>query len=1153
MRLRRSPYLTLVLSLFLSGLTALPSDGAEPTIQGVTPFTSYIQGVGNVWTGKIPTKVAFASNDFCEDLDFSIQGLLPIGVLSDRALGVKVEFEIWSDQGEKVAYDTVFSSSWNPAGPDTAVSISMPSNCAGKFTMLIRTIYETRTNGLLSSYLSDEKKLGVEFSGGRSLSNNVATVQTTKPYVAIINGVGEVWSANIPTAITLIDGSFSSRIQFQIDAILPYKILADRASGTSIEFEIWESTGKKIADDYFSSYNWSPITKNSLVDIYLGSEVGPGTYNLLVRTIYKTNTDGLLSSYLKTEFSQGITISGTARQKSTQPKILASSTYISNIAGVGAIWTGSLPKQVQLPDSSSSKLEFTIKGLLPIKELTDRALGVEVEFEIWSEKGWKVANKTIFSSDWNTRAPDTTVSMYMYSDRFNDPTTLRVITTYSTKTNGLLTSYLEDIANFPITVLGKSTTTSERGRTDKDYLYFGNVKQVGDIWKGAIPTEVTLPTSGYSKEIQFQIEGLIAYKTLASKSLGVQVEFEIWSDDGEKIGYETIYPSDWNPVGPKTLVRISLPSQNVSGVHTLLIRTIYETNTNGLQTSYWEGKTSQKLKVNGGNPTAYEEHRVLETVPMTASITGVGSIWSGSVPSKIALSSSTYASKINWQLQAILPYSVLADRSTGTEVEFEVWSKAGEKVMTEDISPYDWSPVGNKTLAKMNIWSTVVAGTYTMIVRTIYKTNSNGLLSQYLKDEKTFSFVVVESGKIGEAAYFGDMRLSQKSIPGIAARFSSNNKTSPILVTSKTPLTCDITNGDLLLLRKGNCVLVANQKGAGALYDSTPFEVEFEILSSPPSKILSISTQDSSEGIKATWSAPLSDEKITKYEIGFSASTAPDLQPATSSSYSEFVVKESTSETRFTISPERIYAFLRSNTQSANLRGFHFRISVRAVSDSGTAEFWAWNYITASNLNSLLWSKYPPYADLKVKEVEGKSYFSAIENPASSLRMTGRADNYSWRVAYAPAGSNFLQFAYDPKGKEFQNSKLSQIEISEALISLDKIKSEFPSGGGVLLTVIPRIGQQESLDSRGSGQSFSAEELLKLIDQAKAEAEAKAKAEAEAKAKAEAEAKAKAEAEAKAKAENSLKKVTITCIKGKILKKVTGINPKCPSGYKRKA
>lgn len=33
---------------------------------------------------------------------------------------------------------------------------------------------------------------------------------------------------------------------------------------------------------------------------------------------------------------------------------------------------------------------------------------------------------------------------------------------------------------------------------------------------------------------------------------------------------------------------------------------------------------------------------------------------------------------------------------------------------------------------------------------------------------------------------------------------------------------------------------------------------------------------------------------------------------------------------------------------------------------------------------------------------------------------------------------------------------------------------------------------------------------------------------------------------------NSLKKLTISCIKGKSVKKVTGSNPKCPSGYKIK-
>ena len=75
---------------------------------------------------------------------------------------------------------------------------------------------------------------------------------------------------------------------------------------------------------------------------------------------------------------------------------------------------------------------------------------------------------------------------------------------------------------------------------------------------------------------------------------------------------------------------------------------------------------------------------------------------------------------------------------------------------------------------------------------------------------------------------------------------------------------------------------------------------------------------------------------------------------------------------------------------------------------------------------------------------------------------------------------------------------------------------------------------------------------------AKAEAEAKAKAEAEAKAKAEAEAKAAAElkaqqeAEAKAKADAAKKKSTIICVKGKLTKKVTAVNPKCPKGYKKK-
>ena len=89
-------------------------------------------------------------------------------------------------------------------------------------------------------------------------------------------------------------------------------------------------------------------------------------------------------------------------------------------------------------------------------------------------------------------------------------------------------------------------------------------------------------------------------------------------------------------------------------------------------------------------------------------------------------------------------------------------------------------------------------------------------------------------------------------------------------------------------------------------------------------------------------------------------------------------------------------------------------------------------------------------------------------------------------------------------------------------------------------------------------KSMEAKAKAEAEAKAKAEAEAKAKAEAEAKAKAESEAKAaaelkaKQEAEAKAKADAANKKSTITCVKGKLTKKVTAVKPKCPSGYKKK-
>ena len=104
---------------------------------------------------------------------------------------------------------------------------------------------------------------------------------------------------------------------------------------------------------------------------------------------------------------------------------------------------------------------------------------------------------------------------------------------------------------------------------------------------------------------------------------------------------------------------------------------------------------------------------------------------------------------------------------------------------------------------------------------------------------------------------------------------------------------------------------------------------------------------------------------------------------------------------------------------------------------------------------------------------------------------------------------------------------------------------------------------QEKSDAAAA--KAAAELKAKQDADAKAAAELKAKQEAEAatakaaaelKAKQEAELKAaadlKAKQEAEARAALAIKKTTITCIKGKTVKKVSAIKPKCPAGFKKK-
>lgn len=69
----------------------------------------------------------------------------------------------------------------------------------------------------------------------------------------------------------------------------------------------------------------------------------------------------------------------------------------------------------------------------------------------------------------------------------------------------------------------------------------------------------------------------------------------------------------------------------------------------------------------------------------------------------------------------------------------------------------------------------------------------------------------------------------------------------------------------------------------------------------------------------------------------------------------------------------------------------------------------------------------------------------------------------------------------------------------------------------------------------------------KVIAEVKAAAELKANQEEEARTASDLRAKQEADAQAAAQ-----KKTTITCVKGKLTKKVTAIKPKCPAGFKKK-
>jgi hypothetical protein len=151
------------LSMAVSG-AASPASAAI-SLGATVNYTAQIEG-SNIWSGNLPTQIRFTGT-YSSKLEFPITGILPYSQLADRATGVEVEFELWSNAGKKIGDDTIYSSQWNPVGPDTIVSMYVSADDAvGSATLLARTMWTVRTNGLLSRYLQTETLVPVTFVTG---------------------------------------------------------------------------------------------------------------------------------------------------------------------------------------------------------------------------------------------------------------------------------------------------------------------------------------------------------------------------------------------------------------------------------------------------------------------------------------------------------------------------------------------------------------------------------------------------------------------------------------------------------------------------------------------------------------------------------------------------------------------------------------------------------------------------------------------------------------------------------------------------------------------------------------------------------------------------------------------------------------------------
>ena len=154
-----------------------------------------------------------------------------------------------------------------------------------------------------------------------------------------------------------------------------------------------------------------------------------------------------------------------------------------------------------------------------------------------------------------------------------------------------------------------------------------------------------------------------------------------------------------------------------------------------------------------------------------------------------------------------------------------------------------------------------------------------------------------------------------------------------------------------------------------------------------------------------------------------------------------------------------------------------------------------------------------------------------------------------------------LALADTSKSDEAQNAKDLCNELIDALGAATDSRGATAQGLDAInnamskyVTVLEELdaAAAKAQEEKDAAEAKAQIEVERVAAELKAKQEAEAKAKAKAKAAAELKVKEAAAAKAAAAKAAALKKTTITCVKGKLTKKVTAVKPVCPAGYKVK-